>query len=401
MRLENELSLLAEHTRGNEASVKLCIVQTNAGSVSETFIRAHVERLPAKVTVVHGQIPMLGDQPALSQSVPSRALRKVGRLLTGRSWNWEITASYLKAFRNCQPDVVLAEYGPMGVAVMPACELADIPLIVHFHGSDASVKEVLSRYRNSYREMFQKAGGVVAVSSAMKTRLLEMGADPEKTHLNVYGIDCHLFDGASPETSSPTFLAVGRFVEKKAPHLTLLAFAEVVRQVPEAKLRMVGEGPLHGLCRDLTTALKIADAVTFLGAQPHDVVAEEMRNARAFVQHSIEASNGDCEGTPLAILEAGATGVPVVSTRHAGIPDVVVDGETGFLVAEKDIAEMAERMLRLAKHSELAADLGRAARDHISREFSMDKSIGGLYRILSEATSRKNSLTGNGVIAAQ
>ena len=117
------------------------------------------------------------------------------------------------------------------------------------------------------------------------------------------------------------------------------AFQKVLEQVPDARLRMVGEGKLLDPCRDLVDALQMNHAVSFLGSQPHRVVADEMKRARAFTQHSIEASNGDCEGAPLAILEAGASGLPVVSTHHAGIPEVVLHEDTGYIVEEKDIEE--------------------------------------------------------------
>jgi glycosyltransferase involved in cell wall biosynthesis len=376
-----------------ERAVRVCIVQPNLNAVSETFIRAHAERLPADVTVVHrdGLIPVIGNEPALSQSISSRAFRKASRLLAGKSWDWEITSGYLQAFRKARAEVVLAEYGPTGVAVMPACEIAGIPLVVHFHGYDASKTDVLNSYRASYRELFGNAAAVVAVSTAMRNRLLEIGAEPQRTHLNVYGIDCRRFGGGSADKSPPTFIAVGRFVEKKAPYLTILAFANVVRQCPEARLRMTGDGILLGPCKDLAVALGISEFVTFLGAQPHDVVSWEMKQARAFVQHSIEAADGDCEGTPLAVLEAGATGLPVVSTRHAGIPDVVADGNTGFLVNERDVAGMADRMLRLATDPALAGRMGADGRQRVSTQFTMERSIAGLYDILSGAVECQRS----------
>ena len=112
-----------------------------------------------------------------------------------------------------------------------------------------------------------------------------------------------------------------------------------------------------------------------------------MRRARAAVQHSMRASNGDSEGTPNSLKEAGASGLPVVATRHGGIPDIIIDGKTGFLVDEGDVERMAEYMTQLAKDPILAARLGRAAREHVCAEFSMEQSIGNLWRE-SEAAIR-------------
>jgi glycosyltransferase involved in cell wall biosynthesis len=362
----------------------ICIVQPTVNKVSETFISAHAERLPARVTVVHtsGGLPYVGSSPGLSQALVARAVRRGLRLLRGQASDWEVTGAYLSVFRRCRAEAILAEYGPQGVLVLEACRIARLPLVVHFHGYDASDRQVLERVAAGYSALFEHAAALVAVSGAMRRRLLEMGAAPERTHLNVYGVDCEEFGAARPEENEARFLAVGRFVEKKAPHLTLLAFAEVRRCRRDARLCMIGDGPLLGPCQALAAALGLQGAVEFRGALAHDAVRAEMKQARAFVQHSIEACNGDSEGTPVAILEAGASGLPVVSTFHGGIPEIVTDGVTGFLVNEKDIAGMSERMLRLACEPALAARLGRAARQRISCNFAIEQSIGNLWSII-------------------
>jgi glycosyltransferase involved in cell wall biosynthesis len=231
--------------------------------------------------------------------------------------------------------------------------------------------------------MFREAAAIIAVSRAMQRKLVRLGAPLEKVHYNPCGIDCEEFEAGDPSAQPPIFLAVGRFVEKKAPQLTLKAFAEVQRECPEAHLRMIGDGPLLDECRRLAQELNIEQAVAFLGAQPHDVVRAEMRRARCFVQHSVEAPNGDSEGTPVGILEAGASALPVVATRHAGIPDVIVEGHTGFLVDERDTAAMALHMSRLAREPELALQLGQAARLHIAGNFSREQSLSRLWTIIS------------------
>ncbi len=274
--------------------------------------------------------------------------------------------------------------GTVGVRVVEACRLAGLPLIVHFHGYDASVHAVLEADAEAYPRLFQQASAIVAVSRAMERKLIEIGAPAEKVHWNCYGVDCDAFGGARPRDVGPLFVAVGRFVDKKAPHITLTAFASVSRQCPDARLRMIGDGPLLDPCRDLARALRVEDRVEFLGAGDSSMIQGELRNARAFVQHSIQARDGDCEGTPVVVLEAGATGLPVVSTRHGGIPDAVVEGQTGLLVDEHDVEGMAAAMLRLARDPELAGRLGEAARrKHRDEFFWVSGSIAGLWRIIS------------------
>jgi glycosyltransferase involved in cell wall biosynthesis len=331
--------------------------------------------------------PAIEGREVWSGTLAARAWRKVFRIVRGRTWYDDLTTAYLKVFRHYRPDAVLAEYGPTGADLVDACHQAGIPLIVHFHGYDTSHRRNLDEMKDRYPVLFRGAAAIVAVSHAMRRALIELGAPAEKVHWNPYGVDCTAFEGATPAEAPPLFIAVGRFCEKKAPDLTLRAFAEVLRAFPDARLRMVGFGPLMDPSVQLAQDLGISDAVTIVGPCPPRVVQEEMRRARCFVQHSVVASDGDSEGTPVAILEAGASGLPVVSTRHAGITDVVIEGETGFLVEERDVPGMADRMLRLAVDPALAGQMGRAARSWIEAEFSIPKRVGNLWEIIQSSST--------------
>jgi len=170
----------------------------------------------------------------------------------------------------------------------------------------------------------------------------------------------------------------------KTPQMTLLAFERLWRRVPEARLTMLGDGPLWECCVRMVRGLGLGEVVDLPGVASHEEVAAAMRRARAFVQHSVRTLCDEVEGTPVAVLEAGAMGLPVVATRHAGIRDVVVDGETGALVDEDDVAGMAAAMERLALDPLLARQWGRAAHARVASEFSMERSIGRLWAILLE-----------------
>ena len=230
--------------------------------------------------------------------------------------------------------------------------------------------------------MFREACALVGVSRSIGRRLISLGAPPAKVHFIPCGVDCEKFPGSHPEEAPPLFVAVARFVEKKAPQLTIQAFSQVLAAQPTARLKMVGDGPLLSQCQSLVQSLGIAGAVEFMGTQSHTVVSEQMHRARCFVQHSVEASSGDCEGTPVGIVEAGAGGLPVISTRHAGIPDVVVEGETGFLVDEQDVDGMAQHMIRIAADPVLAGRLGSAARKRIEENFSLPRTINALWELI-------------------
>lgn len=369
---------------------RLCIVQHGLNVVSETFIRAHGTGLPGVVGILHERDGRLwcDDEPVRTPWSLAAVSAAVRGLRPGRRRESRYAGGYEAALRVLRPDVVLAEYGTVGARLVDPCRRLHAPLVVHFHGFDASRTTVLARLAAAYRRMFAEAAAIIVVSRAMERQLLALGCPPDVLVYSPYGVDCTAFRSAAPGSRPPVFLSVGRFVEKKAPDLLLRAFALTVRERPACRLRMIGDGPLWEPCRELAGRLGIGHAVAFLGPQPHDVVRREMQAARAFVQHSVVAADGDTEGTPVAILEAGAAGLPVVATRHAGIPDVVIAGATGLLGDERDVEGMARHLLCLADRPETAAALGRRAAVHVRTSYTMEQSLRRLASVLAAAARR-------------
>ena len=352
---------------------------------TETFIRAHVNHLQADTTLIAGRPPRIGETaPSLRERATRFLYRKVGMLLpTG--YQSEFTLEYKRLLNTVRPDVVLAEYGLTGVALCEACRDLSLPYVVHFHGFDAFGCEILEKYREAYATVLSRAEAVVGVSTPMCNQLLDLGAPRNCTFLNPCGVNVQLFQPGPINPEISKFLSVGRFTEKKAPHLTLLAFSKVYALHPEVRLRMIGDGRLLDSSKDLATALHIDGAVEFLGKQPHEVVRKEMQQADVFVQHSITAQSGDSEGSPVSIMEAGASSLPTISTRHAGIPDIIIHGKTGFLVDEHDVDGMADRMLKIVREQGTANHMGQMARRHIANYFSQDVSLDRLSNIMAWA----------------
>jgi colanic acid/amylovoran biosynthesis glycosyltransferase len=377
------------HSRAKQERPRIALVAPYQPVLTETFIVAHRERLPADVLFVHGWRPMIDDRPILSRA--EIALYKARRILLREPLARERTAAYTRAFARHDADAVLAEYGQTAAATVDACQALGIPLIAHFHGYDASVQSVLDEQAAEYRKLFRHASAIVAVSRAMQQRLIELGAPAERVHWNPCGVDCDVFQATDPASSPPVLAVVGRLTEKKGPAYTIRAFARALLEVPEARLRLLGDGPLRGECESLVAELGIGHAVEFLGAQPHEAVGEVLRGARAFVQHSVVAASGDSEGTPVAVLEAGASGLPVLATRHAGIPDVVVHGETGLLVDERDVEGMATHMVAILRDPALAGRLGSAARAHVREHFSMERSIERLWNVIERSLKEREA----------
>jgi len=370
--------------------MKTVVAHPSRNLYSETFIRAHIRLLPGEVAELSGGLPpaWADGKPLVKTDPLSKALRRLLGVAAGKPRGHFHAQALAKYLRETGTDVVLAEYGPTGVSLLRPCAEAGVPLVVHFHGYDAYESGALERYREGYERLFAEAAAIIAVSRDMCAQLESLGAERAKIRYNPCGADTAAFAEARPGDSPPVFLAVGRFTEKKAPGFTVRAFAAAHRACPEARLVMIGEGPLLEECKGLAAGLGIADAVEFAGVKPHAEIAARVSKARAFVQHSVRAANGDSEGTPVSVMEAAAAGLPVVATAHAGIKDVVEDGITGFLVAEGDVEAMGSALARLALNASLAAEMGSAARRRLKPEFKLENSVASLGAILKEVARR-------------
>lgn len=360
---------------------KIALISTNKFKFSETFIQKHRELLPFEVHYLYGgYLPnYFGEGFQFLEGIDYPEL-EVER---HKEMKWQLQEAISAYLKEHKIDAVLAEYGNSGVEMMEICETLQLPLIVHFHGFDAYRDDVMQHYGARYPEMFQKANSVIAVSKHMQQRLLNLGCPPEKISYNPYGPDDKLFGFGNAAHRQPVFLAVSRFDATKAPHLTILAFAEVHKQISQSKLIMAGDGHLLESCKTLVKSLGLTTAVEFPGVQTHQAIADLMQQAKVFVQHSVTTSANDTEGTPVAIIEACHCGLPIVSTVHAGIPDVVTHGENGFLVQEGDFNSMANFMIRLAKEDALAAEMGRKGHETVRSRFTLRRHIDQLAEVIS------------------
>jgi glycosyltransferase involved in cell wall biosynthesis len=156
--------------------------------------------------------------------------------------------------------------------------------------------------------------------------------------------------------------------ERKGVEDVLRAFAQIARQSPHVELRFVGSGPLRSQLQELARTWELEKQVSFAGFVRHEKLRDELSRAHIFCHPSRTLENGDKEGIPGTIVEAMATGLPVVTTRHAGIPEMVRDGQDGFVVAERDVKAIAEALLTLADQPDLRALMGRTASRRVQQK---------------------------------
>ncbi|MFI5159030.1 MAG: glycosyltransferase [Sphingobacteriales bacterium] len=295
------------------------------------------------------------------------------------------TSALVNFLKRERIDVVFAEYGMVGALVTEACELANVPLIIHFHGADAHHRKTVSEYQDLYRKAFRYASSIIAVSGDMVEALVKLGAPRDKIIKSSCGVDTDKFPKIDISHSNRNFLSIGRFVEKKSPGSVVKAFKLVVQKFPDAKLWMVGQGPLFNETKKLINELALDNSIILTGVLNTEDIKKHIQRSRCFVQHSVTTEDGDMEGTPVTVLEAGSSGLAIVSTLHAGIKDAVINGETGYLVPEHDIEGMGAYMNKMASDVELASSLGLKEAAYIRQNFNIKDRIETLTTALFQA----------------
>ncbi|MBE9191004.1 glycosyltransferase [Gloeocapsopsis crepidinum LEGE 06123] len=285
--------------------------------------------------------------------------------------------------------LIHAHFGPDGVYAMSIAEELRVPLMVTFHGYDITISRTALWRKGKFlyyqlifheEELKRKATKFLAVSNFIKNKLLEKKYPKEKIIQHYIGVDIEKFSPGK-KSKERYILCVGRHTQKKGIDTLLRAFAKITNKHPEVLLIQVGTGTLSNTLHSLTKALGIEQRVRFLGAQPHEVVLNLMRGAEVFALASQTAKNGDCEGLPIVINEASACGIPVVSTWHSGIPEAILDGETGFLVQEKDDVALAEKLDILLSDCAIGEKMGQHGRQFTCEMFDIRKQTSKLEAI--------------------
>ncbi len=365
--------------------MNICLAYPNKDlKYTETFIRNHIDYLKPGFLLTGGQWPYLIPPGKSIFSFPLNI--NLARSLLKRLWpglyHYAYTSSLKQFLIEKKIDMVLAEYGPVGARMTDGCMEAGVPIIVQFLGFDAFNYNTLRKYSGPYIKMFAYARKVIVVSEDMKNQLVSLGLDSHKIENISCGVDVNLYSGSRPAGNKRVFISVARLSEKKGPDKTILAFNKVHKVFPDSELWMVGDGEMMEYCLNLVREHELEEAVKFLGRKTPAEISELYKKSRCFVQHSIKSSRGDSEGLPVSLLEALSSGLPVVSTRHAGIVEAVQQNENGFLVNEGDINEMALYMEKIAGDPDLAGKMGENARNSILRSYSLEGQIEKLKKTM-------------------
>ena len=287
-------------------------------------------------------------------------------------------------------DVLHAHFGPIGESFRFARELCHAPLIVSFHGYDFST---IPRKEGPhvYRKLFATADAVTLNSEYTRGQVEALGCPREKLQLLPVGFDPAEFEfrpksrvGGEPLK----LLTVARLVEIKGHEFVIRALALLRERRIPFQYHIVGDGPLRPSLEKLATELGFISSVVFHGSQSSPAIKTLMAQAHVFVLASVSVQ-GDQEGQGLVLQEAQACGLPVVATRHGAFPEGLIDGESGFVVAERDPAALAERLQFLYSRPQQWPKLGEAGRQFVVNKYDIHKlnqQLVDIYRDTMERT---------------
>ena len=274
---------------------------------------------------------------------------KVYKKLTGKSFRRHRIERYIE---NLQPGLIHCHFGPYGYEMLPIKKKFNIPLITTFYGCDMSILPRMSIWKKRYSELFADGDLFLVEGPYMRKKLIEIGAPERKVQIQRIGIHLDKYPKWEPGKEKFTILFIARFIEKKGLIYALESVSEIKKQYANIEFRIIGDGKEREKFIDYVKNNCMEDYTIFFGMRSHDIVIEELVRANVLIHPSIIAENGDSEGgAPTIILEAQAVGIPIVTTRHADIPNILEEGPGIFLTEERDVNGLVVALRKIIENN--------------------------------------------------
>ena len=274
-------------------------------------------------------------------------------------------------------DIVHCHFGPCGNvgALLKELEVTGGKLLTAFHGYDMS-KYIEKNGHEVYKNLFEKGDLFLPISECWKGKLIELGCSKEKIIVHRMGIDTKKFQ-FSPRQPKPEkkiqLLTIGRLVEKKGIQYGVKAVAKVMQKFSHIEYKIIGDGPLRKSLEALIEELNVGDHVQLLGWKNQEDLVQLLMEADIVLAPSVTSQDGDQEGIPVVLMEALAQGLPVISTYHSGIPELVQHQKSGLLVQERDVPALVESLEYLLAHQEVWGEMGKAGREYVEEYYEIGK----------------------------
>jgi colanic acid/amylovoran biosynthesis glycosyltransferase len=293
-------------------------------------------------------------------------------------------------------DVVYCHFGPLGNlgAILKDIGVIKGKVVTTFHGHDLSAYLKIEG-NNVYNFLFKKGDLFLPISERWKRKLIELGCDEKKILVHRMGIDTRKFEFLPrryEEGKNLKLLTIARLVEKKGVEYGVRAVAKLLKKYPNIEYRIVGDGPLKKEIEQLIANLNVGEKIKLLGWREQEEITHLLKDTHIFLAPSVTSKDGDQEGIPVVLMEALAMGIPVVTTQHSGIPELVKDGESGYLVPERDVEALAQKLEFLALRPKIWSKMGEAGRKFVERHYDINKLNDKLVNIFDQITQSKQPL---------
>ena len=296
-------------------------------------------------------------------------------------------------FTSQKYDLIHCHFGQVGVSLARMRKMGLMPgkLVVTFYGFDASQRPKIEP-PGYYDELFEQASRVLVLSNVMKRELIALGCPESKITVHHLGVDSRKFTFKlrSRQKGEPTrFVSVARLAEKKGLEYALTALGQVIKRCDDFIYDIIGGGPLRESLEQQISKLGLTEHVNLLGWRTQDRVRAHLHESHVLLAPSVTAKAGDQEGTPTAIAEALMMGLPVLSTQHSGIPEMVQHDVSGYLVPERDVDALAAYLLKLMGNPQSWQALGQAGSDFARCEFdvnSLNDQLIEIYQTITQQT---------------
>ncbi|PZO21117.1 MAG: colanic acid biosynthesis glycosyltransferase WcaL [Leptolyngbya foveolarum] len=300
-----------------------------------------------------------------------------------------LTTAFIRNSRDY--DIIHCHFGHNGLkaAFLKRIGLIDSKVVTTFHGIDLT-SYISSFGQDTYARLFEYGNLFLPISERWEQRLIELGCDHNKINIHHMGVDCEKFvfkHRNLEENSQVRLISIARLVEKKGIEYAIRAIAQLVKVYPNIHYTIIGDGLLRQNLEDLAKELQIEQQVDFLGWREHREVIDILDRSNILLAPSVTSREGDQEGIPVTLMEAMAMGIPVISTWHSGIPELVKDKISGYLVAERDIDALAQKIECLINQPEVYSSMSLQGRMCVEKSYDLDRLNDQLVNIYTKLLS--------------
>jgi colanic acid/amylovoran biosynthesis glycosyltransferase len=325
-----------------------------------------------------------------------KILLKAANFVKYNYWNYGDPACFLQPIHLVIPwldkspdryNIIFCHYGRNGLKANLLKNLGVIQgkIVVVFHGYDIS-SYIEIHGKNIYDRLFDRVELLQPISQHWQKKLISLGCNSDRIQVHRMGIDCSKFQYQIRQTNPSIFhlVSIARLVEKKGLQYSIQAVAKLIPHRPNLQYQIVGDGILKAELQQLIEELNVSNNIKLLGWKTQQEISTIMKDADILLAPSVTSQDGNCEGIPMCLMEAMAKGLPVISTYHSGIPELIEDGRSGYLLPEREINDLASKIEHLILNPELRLTMGQAGRQKIETEYNIELLNDRLERTLQQ-----------------